>query len=421
MSIKNRHNIPDSSPAILAVNHPNAFMDPAMLAYVTYPPKLYFLARGDVFKPGIASIVFEGLGIAPIFRIQDGGREGLKKNDETYQRVFKLLRKNKKVIIFAEGLCVQERRLRPLKKGVPRMVFNAMEEIDRPDLVVVPIGVNYTNPKKFRSHLFFNVGEPIKISELIEDYKAQPARAMNNFLKVLEPKMKELIVHIDNPENDKLVGWLEQILWKDWAKDQDLDHTNLDHELNISQQITAIVNKADIENKAIIETLKEKCKAYFTALEALNVRDWVINPRNSSKINGFTIFIRSLVLLAFAPLWLRGVIGNYPAYKLSQKIVDKKVKNVEFHSSFNLAIGTILMWIYYFIQFFIVKALMGHFGWGWLAMLISYITGKFVLQYYPFLQKTKGMLKALSNKPEIQNLQAQREEIIKLVASINKN
>lgn len=421
MSIRNRSNIPDKSPAILAVNHPNAFMDPAMLAYVCYPPKLYFLARGDVFKPGIASIVFEGLGIAPIFRMRDGGREGLKKNDETYQRVFRLLNKNEKVVIFAEGLCIQERRLRPLKKGVPRMVFNAMEEINRPDLVVIPVGVNYTDPKKFRSHLFFNVGEPIKINDMMEDYRKEPARTMNNFLKILEPKMKELIVHIDNPENDELVGWLERILWKDWAKDQNLDHTNLDHEYRISQQITAIVNKADVENKDVIETLKEKCKVYFSGLDKLKVRDWVVNPRNASKINGFTVCIRSIILFVFSPLWICGLIGNYPAYKLSQKIVDKKIKNVEFYSSFNLAIGTILMWIYYLIQFFIVKAVCGHFGWGWLAVIISFTTGKFVLYYYPFLQKTKGMLKALTNKEKIKNLQAQREEIVKLVAILNKN
>ena len=168
LAIKNRKNIPDKSPAILAINHPNAFMDPAMFAYAAYPPKFYFLARGDVFKGGLFGVILEGLGIAPIYRMRDGGREGLKKNDETYRRVFGMLKENKKVIIFAEGLCVQERRLRPLKKGVPRMVFNAMEEINRPDLTVVPVGVNYTNPKKFRSHLFFNIGEPIPVSEWME-------------------------------------------------------------------------------------------------------------------------------------------------------------------------------------------------------------------------------------------------------------
>lgn len=421
VSIKNRKNIPDKSPAILAVNHPNAFMDPAMLAYVCYPPKLYFLARGDVFKPGIASTVFEGLGIAPIFRIQDGGREGLKKNDETYQRVFKMLSENKKVIIFAEGLCIQERRLRPLKKGVPRMIFAGMEEINRPDLVVIPVGVNYTHPKKFRSHLFFNVGEPISINEMMEDYDSQPARTMNNFLKVLEPKMKELIVHIDNPENDKVVEWLEEIFTPSLCKVQGLKRTNLDHELQISKQITAMVNNADVANKAALETLKEKCKDYINALEKFKIRDWLIDPNNAVRVNWLNFIFRKLVLVIFAPLWWRGLIGNYPAYKLSQIIVDKRIKQVEFHSSFNLAIGTILMWIYYWIQFIIMTRIMGHFGWGFLAMFISFITGKFVLYYYPFLKKAMGMFRVLTHSQRVEDLKKQRAEVANLFASLNKN
>lgn len=421
LAIKNRQNVIVNGPVILAINHPNAFMDPAMFTYVAYPPKFYFLARGDVFKPGIASIVFEGLGIAPIFRLQDGGREGLKKNDDTYRRVFGMLKENKKVIIFAEGLCVQERRLRPLKKGVPRMVFNAMEEINRPDLTVVPVGINYTNPKKFRSNLFFNVGEPIKVVDFMEEYKVQPARTMNAFLKVLEPKMKELIVHIDNPQNDKLVGWLEEMVLRDWCKQQKLNYKNLDHELKVAQQITAIVNKADVENKEVVAELNGKCNSYFSDLDKLKIRDWLINPNNHSKVNWFNFLARSLVLILFSPLWIRGLIGNYVPYKLSQKIVDKKIKSVEFHSSFNMAIGTILMWFYYGLQFYIVNKLAPNVGWAWLAIVISFITGKFVLYYYPFLQKTRGLVKVLTNREKVEVLKAKRKEILDLIAKINKN
>lgn len=419
--IKNRKSITVKGPVIVAINHPNAFMDPAMFSFISYPPKFYFLARGDVFKPGIASYVFEGLGIAPIFRMQDGGKEGLKKNDETYRRVFGMLKENKKVIIFAEGLCVQERRLRPLKKGVPRMVFNAMEEINNPNLTVVPVGVNYTNPKKFRSNLFYNVGEPIRVADFMEEYKAQPARTLNTFIKVLEPKMKELIVHIENPKNDKLVGWLEELFLRDWCKKRRWNYKNLDHELKMSQQITAMVNVADVENKAVIDELNEKCKVYFKNLNKLKIRDWLVNPHHKSKVSWLHFFVRTILLLVFSPLWIRGLIGNYLPYKASEKITDKMVRNVEFHSSFNMAIGTILMWIYYGIQFFVVNKLTHNIGWAGLAVVISFLTGKFVLYYYPFLQKTLGLLRALVNQQKMKDLKAERHEICDLVAQINKN
>ena len=421
LAIKNRQNVAVKGPVIVAINHPNAFMDPAMFSYVAYPPKFYFLARGDVFKPGITTRILESIGIAPIFRMRDGGKEGLKKNDETYRRVFMMLKKNKKIIIFAEGLCVQERRLRPLKKGVPRMIFNAMEDINREDLTVVPVGVNYGDPKKFRSNLFYNVGEPIKVADWMEEYKAQPARTMNAFIKVLEPKMKELIVHIDNPQNDKLVGWMEEMFLRDWCKQQKLNYKNLDHELKMSQQIAAIVNKADVENKNIIDSLNEKSKIYFDNLKKCKIRDWLINMNYQSKVNWSHFLVNTIVLILFSPFWIRGVLGNYLPYKASEKITDKLVKNVEFHSSFNMAIGTLLMWIFYWLQFYIVYKITGNIGWGGLAMLISFLTGKFVLYYYPFMQKTLGLFRALTKKQQMKVLGEQRMEILELVAGINKN
>ena len=108
---KNIKNIQTKGPVIIAMNHPNAFTDPILISQISYPVKLRYLARGDAFKPGLTAWLLSRIGIVPIFRIQDGGKEGLKKNEEAYRLVNQLLKKNAKVIVFAEGLCIQERRL----------------------------------------------------------------------------------------------------------------------------------------------------------------------------------------------------------------------------------------------------------------------------------------------------------------------
>ena len=142
--ISNLNYLRVKGPIILAVNHPNGFMDPVALSTLTYPPRLRYLARGDAFKKGIITSILQSFGIIPIFRIQDGGKEGLLKNEESYTIVTRLLTKNKKIIIFAEGLCIQERRLRPLKKGVPRMIFGAMQNNLLDNLIFLTIC--YINP-----------------------------------------------------------------------------------------------------------------------------------------------------------------------------------------------------------------------------------------------------------------------------------
>ncbi len=101
---KNVKNLNTGGPAVIAMNHPNAFMDPICITYVSYPLRLKYMARGDAFKPGLVSFLLDQIGIVPIFRLRDGGKEGLQKNDESYKRVNQLLKRNAKIIIFAEGL-----------------------------------------------------------------------------------------------------------------------------------------------------------------------------------------------------------------------------------------------------------------------------------------------------------------------------
>ncbi len=420
VAIKNAKHFKVKGPVIIALNHPNAFMDPVGLTLIGYPPKIYYLARGDAFKPGIANYILNSLGLVPIFRIQDGGKDGLKKNDESYRRVNELLAKNKKIMIFAEGLCIMERRLRSLKKGVPRMVFGAMEQISNPDLIVVPVGVNYTNPKKFRSNLFYNVGEPIRVNDYMEQYHHNGPRTMNIFIHDLSEKMKTLIIHINNPENDKLIFCLEELYNRDWCKQQHLNYKNVEHEYLVSKQIAEVINKADDETPELVKALNEKSNLYFKEIKKLKIRDWLINPNNSKKVNGVVLLLWFFILLIGFPWYLRGLMGNYIPYKLSEKIIDRLKMSIEFHASFNLGIGTALFLIFYGIQFLIAKTLSPHIGWPLLVICVSLFTGWLSLRYHPFKQKTLGLFRVLMNKSKAEELRMKRKEISDLFNSINK-
>lgn len=421
IKVKNKYVLDVDAPMILALNHPNAFMDPVVFSLVVYPPKFKYLARGDAFKPGLASYALERLGLAPIYRIQDGGKEGLQKNNETYARVNYFLSKKAKIIVFAEGLCIQERRLRPIKKGVPRMVFGAMDVIQNPDFLVVPVGINYSEASKVGSTMFYNIGEPIRVADFYEEYKAHPSRTYNKFIKVLEPRLKDLITHIDNPENDELVPWLEKIFMRDLCKQQKLNFRDPEHEYIISKQITEKVNAADREQKEKMTELNSKCETYFKHLEVMGVRDWVIDPTNKWQLNWLHVFLRGVIILLSLPVIIRGMLGNYLPYKLSEYIVKKKIKHIEFYSSFNLGIGTFLTLFFYIIQFIIAYNLAPHIGWPILVVLVSFLTGKFTLNFYPFILKTKGLIKALTNTIGLKNLREERSQIAILFDLINKN
>lgn len=420
--VKNAHYLRVKGPVIIAMNHPNAFMDPVAFSTLIYPPKVNYLARGDAFKKGIVSTLLESLGIIPIFRIQDGGKEGLKKNDETYERVNALLNNNKKIIIFAEGLCIQERRLRPLKKGVPRMIFGAMERYDLKDLTVVPVGVNYTKPSTFRGSVLFNVGKPISVNDYMPAYNEAQAKTMNQFLADLAPRMKELIVNIDHKHHETVIEHIEEIYKYNFFNKENLNPNDLEHDFIFSSNVADIFNKAEETKAEEIKTLTEKTTTYFKELKHYQLKDWLINPAKQHQINYLNFIARLLFIIVTLPIYFTGLVASFLPYKLTQKITEAKVKVVEFKASFNMGIGAFLFLFYYILQTYIINIFTQNILVTIVYIFIFILSSIFCLHVSPFRKKTWGMFRILKLRKAqptlLSKLEIQRQEIIKLFESL---
>jgi 1-acyl-sn-glycerol-3-phosphate acyltransferase len=76
----NLEKVPTKAPLLIAINHSNAFWDGVMIALQT-KQRVWFLARGDVFKKPLAAKILNAIGIAPIYRMQDSS-ENTEKNKE---------------------------------------------------------------------------------------------------------------------------------------------------------------------------------------------------------------------------------------------------------------------------------------------------------------------------------------------------
>ena len=415
--VKNIKYLKVKGPAILAMNHPNSFADAVAFSSIVYPPRVRYLARGDAFKKGLATWFLQQLGIIPIFRIQDGGKEGLSKNDETYTIVNKLLRKNAKIIIFAEGLCIQERRLRSLKKGVPRMIFGAVTDFpELANLVVIPIGVNYSNPSQFRSTLLYNVGKPIKIADYLAAYKEAPAKTMNQFLIDLAPKMKELIVNINHKHTEKLVKYIEEIYKYTYFKKHKFNFHNLEHDFKFSNDIAETINAAELTKPEKVKELAHQTTIYVKEINKYHLKDWLLNPKKHYFINYGILVLRCLLITATLPIYVIGVIGNYIPYRLTALLVRKKIKLVEFKASFNLGFGAVLFLLNYSLIYTIATLVSPTYWYGLVAVFAFVIAGRICVTLSSFRKKTMGIYRLLQFKfaqPTIFNqLLIQRKAII---------
>ncbi|MEO8583759.1 MAG: 1-acyl-sn-glycerol-3-phosphate acyltransferase [Flavitalea sp.] len=130
-------------PLLLACNHPNSFLD-ALIVGSYFKRPVHFLTRGDAFRKPLVKKILTALNMIPIYRLSEG-REHLALNDATFEKCGDILSGGGIVLIFAEGLCVNQWALRPLKKGAARIAWNVLTVHGIQDeLNIVPVGINYS-------------------------------------------------------------------------------------------------------------------------------------------------------------------------------------------------------------------------------------------------------------------------------------
>lgn len=389
IEVKGLKKTPNGKPLILAPNHINGFVDPAITAMLLLQ-KVRFFARGDVFKGRLAKWLLNDMNVSPMFRLQEGYSE-LKKNDKTFEECRTLLSDNKTILLFPEAICIQEKRLQPLKKGLSRILFQTEELFDfKKEVLVVPIGLNYSEAKKFRSKLFINFGEPISIKKYEELYKQDKVKAINEFTKMLEQEMTKLIIVIKNKEHDELVEGITELYLHYWMKDEGYDLKNLEKQFSVRKDIAEMVNYFDSQNITLLESLKKTIIPYRKNLHKLDLRDHLLRPEIINKMNIGNFFLDFIIIWFGIPIYLIGLLMNFPPYYISRDFADKKVKNVEFYASIHLNMAMLLWLLYYGIQLSVIALVFRSWIFLGIYALLVPLTGLFVLKFYPTMKKILG-------------------------------
>lgn len=190
--IHGRENIP-GGPVIFAANHQNAFMDALMIVcfndHITH-----FLTRADIFKNPLARWVLNSLNMIPIYRMRDG-LGSLSENQKTFDICSERLFVGDAVVIFPEGNHGSHRRVRSISKGFTRIAFDAIQKYPGLKVSVVPVGLNYSDPKAFRSSVSVYFGEPLAANDYCDGIDSSGA---NQLRFDVGAHLKVLTTHIDD-------------------------------------------------------------------------------------------------------------------------------------------------------------------------------------------------------------------------------
>ncbi len=331
-------------PVIYVANHQNAFLD-ALAIIMSQRRHPLFLVRANIFAKKLARFALRSLNMLPIYRLRDG-KENLAKNDAIIQDCIDMLIDGRQpVAIFVEGNHNLKRSLRPLKKGVSRIAFSALEQTDFTlDLKIVPIGLTYSKHTRFRSDLLVNYGAPISIKDYLDVYRHNPNKAHLELIRDIEKRLEPLMVNIADHQHYEEIeqAWINQ------HQEYDNMLTELEHDQQLIARLTQEARAGRLQ------------PAPPTARPAKPLQ----------------------ALLGF-PAFAVGLLNTLPLFYIMRQLIGKLVTDIHFYGSIKVGAAMVLAPLVFGLQATGVYALTGgNVILSWFYFFASPFFGTFAYDYY---------------------------------------
>ena len=323
--------IPKNAACIFAANHTNTLMDALVLLCMNHEKKV-FIARGDMFKkPAIAKIMFF-LRILPIYRIRDGFKSVKDNNAEIIDKAADVIHDEVKLFLYPEATHRTKHSLRQLSKGIFHIALKANNDFGHEKPVyIVPTGIEYGDYFRYRSTALVNFGEPINVTEYVNQNKDEnEAVIMNGLREMLTERMSKQISFIpDNEENYEAIWEMTKI--KSGLKG------GLDERLENNQKtIKEILDWKEKEP----EEAKEKFEKVDKFIKKRKKKGISVTSVTKKNIFG-TVLWKTLVALLGLPYYIASAVANLPIW-LVTKILKNSFKDKAWGNTVSFGVEFVL-------------------------------------------------------------------------------
>ena len=191
--ISGEENIPKNTPILFVANHQNAMMDPLLVATSTHKV-MYFLARASAFKSKIAAKLLNAIYAIAIYRVRDKV-DSKKLNEAVFKQCLDLFNQEQNILIFPEGSHSTKRQIRSLRAGFTRMTIDYLTNNPKKNLIIIPVGLNFTNTQNYAESVHIKYGKPI-FSRQFNDNNQNKTKG--NLINEVKKQLKKITIHIDD-------------------------------------------------------------------------------------------------------------------------------------------------------------------------------------------------------------------------------
>ena len=381
IKVSNAKELNSPGAKIIIANHPNTLMDAWMIGYASKKP-IYYMAKGTFFTSRFKRKLLTSLGMIPINRSADGNTKGVS-NVDSFEMCYRLLEEGKSLVIFPEGTSYSERLLRKLKSGSARIALQTeLRNKGELGLKIIPVGLVYLEPAKFRSSVLINVGAPISPLKFLPQFQTDTLKAARQLTAVFKKELSQLLVGSETKEHETLADKIIGILVSSYSLDTP---KGLEHDISFIKKVNEKV--IDISRKApeSIKDLEQLVYQIEWQVEKLDVKSEFLDRKFRSGMFVRQILQSIIGLILGLPFFLWGMIHNAIPYYFADWVIPKIVKDIEYFAPLAVLLGLITYPLNYFGFVVLAHYAFGLDGWNQLFYFATMpISGLFAYYFYHY-------------------------------------
>jgi len=154
-----------SGPQLTVSNHFGGFADALIQAHAL-DRVARFIARDVIWRIPIAKQIMKFVRAIPTHKPEDKGPAG---NDQMFRSTYDALAEGDLVMIFPEGVTVDDPSIARVKTGAARIALGA-RAAGIEGIQIIPSGIHYDDKGSLRSKVWVNVGRPLDLDHEIDRY-----------------------------------------------------------------------------------------------------------------------------------------------------------------------------------------------------------------------------------------------------------
>ena len=202
--------VPSNGPVLFACNHPNSLTD-SFIVGASVPRKVNFVATVQLFQFAPLRWLLSNCGVIPINRLKDDPK-AMRSVAGTFEACYRVLERGEAIGIFPEGVTHDDPQLKTVKTGAARMALELEHRhAGKLGLQIVPAGLNFSAKQRYRSDVFVNFGEPIRVADFLPGYPERKKECISTLNSCIERNIQALILHVPHLEQARVIEAVKRL------------------------------------------------------------------------------------------------------------------------------------------------------------------------------------------------------------------